>query len=300
MARVRFVLVAPSHAGNIGSVARALAVAGAAPHSLVLASTPECSAQELEALRQDPQAVALAAGAEAWRLGAQILPLREAIGPAQMSLAFTARPREFEPPRLSLEDGLHQLAMVVTPPESIDVKKATEATEATQATQATQTTEARLVAVVFGTERSGLTNDELMLCSHVCGLDVNPGFSSLNLAQAVSLVAFSLRQECRRQLAVPAPSPATGGQGRPTSRPVPAAAVHGLHDHLMHLAQASGYLNPDNPGRMSERLLRLLHRAQPLEDEVQMLRGLCTALEKWAAASGPSWARGSGPDRLSR
>lgn len=283
MSRVRFVLVGPTHAGNIGSVARALGVAGAAPDSLVLASTDERSAEALDALRHDPQAEALAAGAEAWRLGARILSLREALADTQMSLAFTARPREFEPPRLSLEAGLLALAQAASEP---GLRNAVDP-PAVDSSAVGLSSEGGRVAVVFGTERSGLTNEELMLCSHVCGLDVNPAFSSLNLAQAVSLVAFSLRQECRRQAAVPAPSPATGGQGRPTARPAAAAAVHGLHDHLMRLAEASGYFNPEVPGRMSERLLRLLHRASPLEDEVQMLRGLCTALEKSSLGKSP-------------
>ncbi|MDP4740936.1 MAG: RNA methyltransferase, partial [Burkholderiaceae bacterium] len=165
LARVHWVLVSPSHPGNVGATARALKVTGF--HQLWQVDRNQAlAAQRL----LDPQAIAMASGADDLLQKAHhAQSLDQALQPCLLSLAFTARPREFEPPRRSLQQGLKEaLDLLRLYPEAS-------------------------VAMVFGAERAGLTNDELMSCSRVCGLAVNPGFGSLNLSQAVQVVAYFLR-----------------------------------------------------------------------------------------------------------
>jgi len=246
--RASFVLVSPSHPGNLGASARALATMGFA--RLVVAES------SLLTMHLDEQAVAMAAGASHVLDYVQYQGLENALAPTRWSLALTARPREFEPPRLGLEQAMEEAvdALLASPNESI--------------------------AIVFGAERSGLSNEQLMRCSRVCGLDVSERFGSLNLAQAVQLVSYALRRAIRARGHLVPSLAQVSGPGRATAVPATHAAVEGLHDHLMRLAHRAGTLDPANPGRMDERLRRLFARAGLLEDEVQMLRGLCSDLEK--------------------
>lgn len=251
LARVRWVLVRPSHPGNLGSGARALKATGYS--QLWLADLP---AQEADALRTDPQAVALAAGADDLLQRCRADNLSEALGPTVIQLALTARPREFEPPRRTIEAALTEL---------VDCLGADPAAE---------------VAVVMGPERSGLSNEDLMRCNRVCGLDVNPGFSSLNLAQATQLVAYLLRQTARSWQHLPTPVFKTDGQGRPRAVPASAAGIEALHQAFTAAAIEAGYLDPASPGRFDDRLRGLWSRAGMHQDELQMLHGLISAIRQ--------------------
>jgi len=265
-ARVHWVLVNPSHPGNVGATARALKVTGF--HQLwQVDSNQALAAQRL----LDPQAIAMASGADDLLQKAHhAQSLDQALQPCLLSLAFTARPREFEPPRRSLQQGLNEaLDLLRLYPEAP-------------------------VAMVFGAERAGLTNDELMSCSRVCGLSVNPGFGSLNLSQAVQVVAYFLRHLVMQQgLDEQAKGQGQGegqgegpwqGQGPSLSGSppalAPAASVQALYSTLQQLALASGYLDPKEPGRFRDRLQRLASRTQLLEDEAQLLQGLSREILK--------------------
>ena len=264
LARVHWVLVNPSHPGNVGATARALKVTGF--HQLwQVDSNQALAAQRL----LDPQAIAMASGADDLLQKAHhAQSLDQALQPCLLSLAFTARPREFEPPRRSLQQGLEEaLNLLRLYPEAS-------------------------VAMVFGAERAGLTNDELMSCSRVCGLAVNPGFSSLNLSQAVQVVAYFLRHLVMQEgLGDKAKGQGQGqgegesqGQGPSVSVSppalAPAASVQALYSTLHQLALASGYLDPKEPGRFRDRLQRLASRTQLLEDESQLLHGLSREILK--------------------
>ena len=258
LARVHWVLVSPSHPGNVGATARALKVTGF--HQLwQVDSNHALAAQRL----LDPQAIAMASGADDLLQKAHhAQSLDQALQPCLLSLAFTARPREFEPPRRSLQQGLKEaLDLLHLYPEAP-------------------------VAMVFGAERAGLTNDELMSCSRVCGLAVNPGFGSLNLSQAVQVVAYFLRHLVMQQgLDEQAKGQVEGqGQGPSVSGSppalAPAASVQALYRTLHQLALASGYLDPKEPGRFRDRLQRLASRTQLLEDEAQLLHGLSREILK--------------------
>ena len=258
LARVHWVLVSPSHPGNVGATARALKVTGF--HQLwQVDSNHALAAQRL----LDPQAIAMASGADDLLQKAHhAQSLDQALQPCLLSLAFTARPREFEPPRRSLQQGLKEaLDLLHLYPEAP-------------------------VAMVFGAERAGLTNDELMSCSRVCGLAVNPGFGSLNLSQAVQVVAYFLRHlvmqeglgdKAKGQGEWPGQGPSVSGSPPALA---PAASVQALYRTLHQLALASGYLDPKEPGRFRDRLQRLASRTQLLEDEAQLLHGLSREILK--------------------
>ena len=262
LARVHWVLVSPSHPGNVGATARALKVTGF-NQLWQVDRNQALAAQRL----LDPQAIAMASGADDLLQKAHhAQSLDQALQPCLLSLAFTARPREFEPPRRSLQQGLKEaLDLLRLYPEAS-------------------------VAMVFGAERAGLTNDELMSCSRVCGLAVNPGFGSLNLSQAVQVVAYFLRHLVMQE---GFDEQAKGqGQGQEQGKGLgpsvsgsppalaPAASVQALYRTMHQLALASGYLDPGEPGRFRDRLQRLASRTQLLEDEAQLLHGLSREILK--------------------
>ena len=124
------------------------------------------------------------------------------------------------------------------------------------------------VAFVFGNEQAGLTNDELFACQNLVHIPASKGFSSLNLAQAVQVVAYELHMAA--DVAIP------------SARSLPLATVEdleGLYAHLEDAAMKSGFMTPQS--RLRERWRRLFSRVPGLErEEVNILRGLLKALLK--------------------
>ena len=246
LSQIRCVLVSPSHPGNVGASARALQAMGFDQLWLANPEDPK--------IAQRADAVALSSGAARLLGGAKVCSLEEALAPTRWSCAFSARAREFEPPRLSLEEACSQIiAFQSAAPQDQS-------------------------ALVFGAERHGLTNEEILQCRFVSRLDVEETFSSLNLSQAVQVVAYATRRALRE--AMGRAEAVMAGNHRETARPADHQAIDQLHDHLMQVAIRVGYVNPESPGRFSERLRRLLARKTMWEDEVQMLRGLCTEIER--------------------
>jgi tRNA/rRNA methyltransferase len=124
-------------------------------------------------------------------------------------------------------------------------------------------------AFVFGPERTGLANDDVYRC-HVClSIPTAPGYGSLNLAQAVQLIAYEWRQ-------------ALGGfdvvARTPVARFADAAEVQGLLEHWQDALVHAGFLDPAAPKKLMPRLNQLLNRAQVTEEEVHILRGIARAV----------------------
>lgn len=133
------------------------------------------------------------------------------------------------------------------------------------------------VAAVFGPEKSGLTNEDLDRCQALLSIPADPAFSSLNLAMAVQIVCYELRLA---RAAAPAPP----------EREVPLAKREDLERFYTHLEQvltASGFLDPDNPRFLMRRLRRLFARAEPDENEINILRGILASLEPASGRRGP-------------
>ena len=132
------------------------------------------------------------------------------------------------------------------------------------------------LALVFGSERYGMSNEDVYRCHAVLSIPTHPDYGSLNLAQAVQLLAYDLRQ-------------ALGGFAVQARTPDPdradARAVQGLLTHLQQGLEAIGYLDPAAPKKLMPRLNQLFNRAQLTQEEVHILRGIARAMQR-AASSG--------------
>ena len=125
------------------------------------------------------------------------------------------------------------------------------------------------VALVFGREQSGLSNDELKRCHALVRIPTNPEFGSLNLAMAVQLISYEVRMASNLD-AVPA-----------SDREAPLAKsedMEAFYAHLERALVAADFLNPDNPRHLMQRLRRMYNRTELDVNEINILRGILTAL----------------------
>ena len=232
---IAIVLVQPSHPGNIGAVARAMKNMALADLRLV---APR--------FFPHPDAVARASGADDIIARAAVsTSLDEAVRDCHRVLATSARVRSVPWP-------------VVSPREAAEQVRAAPA---------------QRVAVVFGRESSGLTNEELAKCHGMIMIPANPRFSSLNLAAAVQIVAYELFQGCSRVR--PPPQRDVGDSPRAT-----AAQMERFYDHLERVLVKIRFLNPSEPRLVMRRLRRLFARAGAEETEINILRGILTEVEQ--------------------
>ena len=231
MRNVRIVLCRPSHPGNIGAAARAIKAMGI--HDLRLVAPERYPA---------PEAQWMATHAVDVLQNSKICEtLGEAIADCAAAFALSARPREWSP-------------------QVMDVRSA--------AARAHELGDK--VAFVFGAEDAGLTNEEVFACQFLVHIPANPEFSSLNLAQAVQVVAYELRMVFQNEI------PPERKQLLATI-----ADLEGLYAHLEEAAVASGFHVPTSGSRLPDRLRRLFSRVPALErEEVNIVRGLLKALLK--------------------
>ena len=128
-----------------------------------------------------------------------------------------------------------------------------------------------VVAAVFGPEKSGLSNTELDLCDTLLSIPADPDFSSLNLAMAVQVLTYELRMA------------ETTGQGSHYEHDAPPATSDELEHFYTHLEQVLTelrFLDPENPRHLMRRLRRLFIRAQVDKNEINILRGILTAIDR--------------------
>lgn len=229
---IRFVLFEPTHPGNIGSVARAMKTMGFS--ELVLVNPPE------EWLCTDSRA--LASGAQDVLHGARLATsLEEALQGCGLVLAASARHRRIGCPEMN--------------PRECAVELMTEA-------------RSKPAAIVFGPERSGLANEQLDLCNAIVYIPANPEYSSLNLSQAVQIIAYELRQQRVLEREVPPPESPLAGP----------AQLELFYVHLERVLLGSGFLNPANPRHLMRRLRRLFNRTRLDENELNIMRGILSSL----------------------
>jgi len=229
----RFVLCNTSHAGNVGAAARAIKVMGF--NELVLV------APRYEDVLAHDETVAMASGATDVLASARIVAsLTEALEGIAHVCATAMTPRDFGPPTAAPREHFASLA-----PSSDNAPPP--------------------IAFVFGSERFGLTNEDVYRCHQCLSIPAAPGYGSLNLAQAVQLIAYEWRQ-------------ALGGYAVVERRAAPvvadAQAVQRLLAHLRQALEAIGYLDPAAPKKLMARLNQVLNRAQLTEEEVHILRGI--------------------------
>ncbi len=128
------------------------------------------------------------------------------------------------------------------------------------------------VALVFGREHSGLSNEELGLCNTLLHIPTNTEFSSLNVAAAIQVVCYELMMARSGEWQAPA--------SNKEDEAASAEEVEGLIGHLEQTMIAVGFLDPENPRQLMRRMRRLFNRAQVEKTEVNILRGVLSAVEK--------------------
>ncbi len=233
---VRIVLVETSHTGNMGSVARAMKTMGLTNLWLV---NP--------LVKPDSQAIALAAGASDVIGEAKIVDtLDEALTGCSLVVGTSARSRTLPWPMLD--------------PRECGLKSISEARHAP-------------VAIVFGRERVGLTNDELQKCHYHVAIQANPEYSSLNLAMAVQILAYEVRIAWLATQAQPEAE---------KEEEIPYPLVDDLERFYGHLEQVmlkTGFIRASHPGQVMSRIRRLFTRARPESQELNILRGMLSSIE---------------------
>lgn len=227
---IRVVLCQTSHPGNIGSAARAMKTMGL--QHLYLVNPLHFP---------DPQATSLATGAADLLETATICSsLPEALTGCALAIGMSARKRQIS----------HEL---------VNVREAASRAATIAANQP--------IALVFGTEMSGLSNSELDCCQLLAMIPANPEYTSLNLAAAVQVMSYEIRMailEGKLDAQENQPQLATN------------EALEGFYAHLEDTLVKIGYLNPAAPKKLSERIRRIYARAKLEKEEVNLLRGILT------------------------
>lgn len=229
------VLSHTTHPGNIGAAARAMKTMGLRHLYLV---NPR--------FFPDAQATAMGAGADDILESAVVCAsIDEALHGVVFTVAMTARRRD-----IAIE--------VKTPREAMPL--------------VLQETVSGPVALLFGTEMSGLTNAEVGRAHLGVNIPANPDFSSLNLAAAVQVMAYELN--VAQQACVPA---------RRGVEPAPHERMEGLYAHLEKTLHEIGFFTTQNPARMMQRLRRLFSRTRLEDEEINILRGILSVATAYNA-----------------
>lgn len=242
LSQVRIVLCETSHPGNIGAAARAIKNMGLSQLVLV---NPACF----------PSAIATerSAGASDILANARVVgSVHEAIGDCELVFGTSARMREISWPQV---DARTCAQKIVDHPGTGNI------------------------AIMFGTERSGLPNEYLSLCHYHLYIPANPDYSSLNLSQAVQVVCYELYQTClaASEKLSKIPPPVQDVQ------PANLEEVLGVVDHLTEVMQAVEFIDPKPTRILMLRLKRLLFKSRLEIEEVNILRGIFKAILKKVA-----------------
>ncbi len=234
--RLRFVLVETSHPGNIGAAARAMKTMGFSDLVLVNPRFADATTQE--------EAIAFASGAQDVLSGARVVgSIDEALAGCNFAAALSARLREFSPP--------------VVAPRALAAQLAAD--------------QSLTAALVFGNERYGLPNGAVEKCNVLINIPANPDYSSLNLAQAVQLLAYECRVAALGDAAAAGP---VGFQGEAAS----IEQIEGMYTHLEQALVAVEFLDPAQPKKLMPRIKRLFARTQLETEEVNILRGIANQI----------------------
>ena len=235
LSNIRVVLVGTSHPGNIGSTARAMKTMGLS--SLYLAEPK---------VAPDGHSVALAAGAsDILKHAVTVDSVEEAIADCSMVIATSARSRTLDWPMLDpREAGEKLVGSAMNGP----------------------------VAIVFGRENNGLTNEELQKCTYHVAIPANPEYTSLNLAQAVQIICYEARMAYLNSTKIDYPK---------VEEVYPLAKdQENFFTHLENTLLSTGFIVKNHPGQVMTKLRRLFSRARIERAEMNILRGILTSVDK--------------------
>ena len=234
MSAIHIVLVGTTHPGNIGATARAMKTMGLS--SLYLVD----SACEI-----DNRAIAMASGAQDILENAIVFKsLKDALKDCHLIFGLSARSRDIDLP-VCAPEGCAQY-----------IHKHLRANDHSQA------------AIIFGREHSGLTNEELLYCNYHVMIPTSSTYQSLNLSQAVQVIAYELQKSSRNNY-----------QKEPRSKKNELAAhddLERLYQHFYDVLHKIGFVKPCHSKTLMQRLRRLFNRCHLEKKEVAILRGILT------------------------
>ncbi len=233
---IDIVMVGTTHPGNIGAAARAM-------HNMCISNlvlvNPQCPIGEIAYARASGANVILDKRREAGSL-------QEAVQHCILVVATSARDRSLPWPELS---------------PGLVAKKIAELNGQSR------------VALVFGREHSGLTNEELQICHYTVNIPTNPDFSSLNVASAIQVMCYEIFKTVGYQ--------SETRQTEFQECAVTSQQLEGFFRHLEQVMITTEFLDRENPGLLMQRLRRLYHRLEMSKNEVDILRGILSSVEKY-------------------
>jgi TrmH family RNA methyltransferase len=235
--KLKIVLSHTTHPGNIGAAARAMKVMGLSALALI---NPR-HYPSAEATERASKASDLLANANVFN------DIESAIADCRLVVGTSARTRSLP-------------SKLVTPRELAEIIK--------------QSPQNVPVAIMFGTENSGLTNEELHRCHYHVYIPTNPEYSSLNLASAVQLISYEMRLAFSELKHLPEQ------RVLENEEQITNEQMQGLLAHFEKAMLATGYLNPKHPKQIDQRMNRLLAKAQVTESENRLLRGFLSSIEQ--------------------
>jgi tRNA (cytidine32/uridine32-2'-O)-methyltransferase len=234
LSNLRIVLVETSHPGNIGAAARAM-------KNMSLERLYLVNPQRYP----DAEATARASGADDLLAAAEVCAsLDAALADCTLVIGTSARQRSVTWPVLNPRQAAKRLLAEAAVGQ---------------------------VALVFGRESSGLSNEELDRCNYLVHIPTNAAYSSLNLAAAVQVLAYEVYSVWLE----------TAGQASatPPRQVATAEMLEGLHQHLAQALEELGFSDPKQSDKLLRRLRSLFHRARPDRDEINILRGILSAAQ---------------------
>jgi TrmH family RNA methyltransferase len=270
---VKIVLMRTTHPGNIGAVARAMKNMGL--NRLCLVNPSDCTLK-LDEARADAipteshEAVRRAAGAEDVLAGAEIFSsVDDALAGVHVVIGASARSRKMTWPLMNPRDCAELIIEHTIKHQLADNSQG----------------EVKQVAVLFGQEASGLSNEELQRCHYHVNIPAVAEFSSLNLAMAVQLVCYEIRMAMLLDSSIISPvdqvSPVLSAKDDGWDEGIaPVEEVEGFFKHLEETLIAIDFHDPENPRQLMTRLRRLFQRAHMDKMEVNIFRGILSAAQK--------------------
>ncbi|MCW8964583.1 MAG: RNA methyltransferase [Gammaproteobacteria bacterium] len=239
--KVRIVLIRTTETGNIGSAARAMKTMGLS--QLVLVDPKEFPSAK---------ATARASGADDLLANARVVDsLPQALEGCDLVMGTSARLRDLPWPLLDPREAAEKVLQYAHQPGDI--------------------------AVVFGSERSGMSNEELDHCHFQVHIPANERYSSLNLAASVQVIAYELRMTLLSADGLDIEQDEEELAGRD--------AMERFYEHLFQVMQGVGYYRPEQPKLLRRRMKRLFNRPMMTHAEVQIMRGFLSMIEKYLPRS---------------
>lgn len=248
--QTHFLMTNPSHPGNVGAAARAIKTMGF--HQLRLIQP------KIENIIQHKDAVAFASGAQNVLAASRLCNnFAEGLEGITLSFALTARPRDIGPNCLNIRDAARLAKAHLNESKN------------------------HQVAVVLGTERTGLSNEQISHCHYICYIPANPEYSSLNVAQAMQLAAWEFRYALIEDNQINIAEDAKSTFPTPNIDPLaPQEEVEALLTHWQEVLELIHFIDPKKPKKTMLKMRYWMLRSRLSKNETDMMRGVCTEIIK--------------------